>query len=68
MSQLKRNQVADAETVDFDWKGLCRIGGVAAWMQLLCFLVLQRYFFKGHPGDGWCIYGETDRQRGFASG
>ena len=30
MSQLKLNQVTDAETIDSDWKGLCRIGGMAA--------------------------------------
>ncbi len=30
MSPLKPNQVADAETADSSWKGLNKVGGVAA--------------------------------------
>jgi hypothetical protein len=38
MSQLKPNQVTDAETIDPDWKGLCKIGGVATLISLVCSL------------------------------
>ena len=69
MSQLKRNQVADAETVDFDWKGLCRIGGVAAWMQLLCLLVTLAVVstLGGEPStaDEYFTMFQNDRLVGF---
>lgn len=35
MSQLELNQITDAEMIGSDWKGLCRLGGVAALILLL---------------------------------
>lgn len=40
MSQIELDQVADAETIGPDWKGLCKIGGVAALLQLASILVM----------------------------
>ena len=35
MSQLELDQITDAEMIGSDWKGLCRLGGVAALILLL---------------------------------
>ena len=35
MSQLELDQIADANMIGSDWKGLCRLGGVAALVLLL---------------------------------
>jgi len=35
MSQLEPNHITDAEMMGSDWKGLCRLGGVAALILLL---------------------------------
>jgi hypothetical protein len=40
MSPLKLNQVTDAETVDSRWKGLYKVGGVAALMQFVFTLMI----------------------------
>jgi len=39
MSQLVTNQITIAEMISSDWKGLCRLGGVAALILLLYSLV-----------------------------
>jgi hypothetical protein len=39
MSQLELNQITDTEMIGSDWKGLCRLGGVAALILLLYSIV-----------------------------
>lgn len=39
MSQLMLNQAPAAETTASEWQTLCRIGGVAALIQLACVLM-----------------------------
>jgi hypothetical protein len=38
MSQIQPNQVATAEAIDPDWKVLCKMGGVATLISLVCSL------------------------------
>lgn len=38
MSQITFTQTHDIETTATDWNRLCRLGGVAAWIQLACLL------------------------------
>ena len=39
MSQIGLNQVSDVEMIDSDWRGLCRLGGVATLILLLYSIV-----------------------------
>ena len=48
MSQLKPNQVADAETVDSRWKDLYKIAGVAALIMVV-FIPIQIIVYIGWP-------------------
>lgn len=50
MSQLKQNQVTDAETSDTNWQSLYRIGGTAALIVVL--VMLTEIFITFLPGGG----------------
>jgi hypothetical protein len=52
MSQLKAEQVTDAETADSGWKGLYTAGGAAALMQLVCTLAIIIIAFTLGPKPG----------------
>ena len=50
MSQLTLTQVAEvAATKESDWGRLCKLGGIVAWIQLACVLLMMVYV----PLIGW---------------
>lgn len=48
MSQLKQNQVTDAETADFRWKSLYRVGGMTA-LTMVVLILIQSFIFIAYP-------------------
>jgi hypothetical protein len=52
MSQIELNQTTDAEMMDSNWKGLCRLGGVVALILLLYSVVTMMVLtLLGTPPD-----------------
>ncbi|GAB6274514.1 MAG: hypothetical protein STSR0004_13770 [Peptococcaceae bacterium] len=43
MSQLKQNRLTNVETVDSRWKGLCKVGGMAALTMLVLMAIQIRF-------------------------
>jgi len=47
-SSSQMNQVTDAETADFAWKSLYRVGGTAALIMVVLILI-QSFIFIAYP-------------------
>ena len=70
MSQLRANQIADAETVDPHWHGLYKIGGVAALIMAMI-IPLQLIVFMVSPPPstviGWFTLFQKNKLLGLLS-
>lgn len=68
MSQLKLNQVPDAETADSRWKGLYKIGGVAALISVVIIPISIVAYFVWPPfPDDILVVIQEDRLAGLMS-